>query len=407
MRAPEAASAPPMTSDGSTSDVPTVKLSRKGAERLAGGHPWVYRSDIDAPKSLGPGVVRLVDGRGWFVGTALYGQRSTIAIRLLTREDEAIDRAFWKRRLERAIALRETLFPGEGAVRLVHAEADLLPGLVVDRYADCLVMQTPIEATDALRGTFAELLVELVKPRAIVERNDMKVRAHEGLPSRREVVYGSLVDPNVEFVEGGVRMTADLVEGQKTGAFLDQRENRIAAGLYARGRALDCFAYNGAFALQLAKKAEHVTAIEISDKAAETIRANARLNGAANVEVVCANVFDFLHAKAEGGTRYDTIVLDPPAFAKKREDLTPALRGYKEVNLRALQLLAPGGVLITASCSFHVSEAAFEEVLHAAAKDAGRSVQVVERRRAGRDHPTLLGMPESGYLKCYVLRVPD
>ncbi len=385
--------------------VASIRLSKRGVERLKSGHVWVYRSDVGAPNAQQPGVVRLVDDRGWFLGTALYGAHSTIAVRMLSREDVVVDRDFWKARLQSAIALRTSLFPSGGAVRLVHGEADLMPGLVVDRYDDVLVIQTTIEATDALRGLFTELLVELCAPRAIVERNDLKVREHEGLPQRRGVIWGTLPDSRVSFREGDVTLVADLIEGQKTGAFLDQRENRIAAGLYAHGRALDCFTYNGAFALQLARRAQQVTAVEISEKAVEQTRENAARNAITNLDVICGNAFDFLRAQADKGERYDTIVLDPPAFAKKREDLTAAMRGYKEINLRAMQLLAPGGILVTASCSFHISEEVFGNMVTSAAIDVGRSVQLLERRRAGRDHPTLLGVPESGYLKCFIARV--
>jgi len=262
---------------------------------------------------------------------------------------------------------------------------------------------TLIEATDARRELFAGLLQDLWKPRAIVERNDVKVRAHEGLPSRKGLLRGTEPGP-VEFLEGEVKLVADLLEGQKTGAFLDQAENRIEAGRYARGRALDCFTYGGAFALQLSRRAETVTAVDISERAAEEGRRTAARNEAANVTFQVANAFDLLRDQADEGQVYDTIVLDPPAFAKNKASLAAALRGYKEINLRAFHLLSPGGVLVTASCSFHIDEASFERTVLGAAADAGRSVQVIERRGAARDHPTLLGVPETRYLKCLILR---
>lgn len=389
------------------SDEPEVTLSRRGMERLRGGHVWVYRSDLRAPAELRGGeAVRLVDERGWFAGKAFYGKKSQISVRLLTREEEPIDEAFFARRLAQAKALRETVAPDPDlrrAARVVHGEADLLPGLVVDRYADCLVVQTLIEATDARRESFAGLLQELWKPRAIVERNDLKIRDHEGLPQRKGLLRGTEPGP-VEFFEGEVRLIADLLEGQKTGAFLDQAENRIEAGRYARGRALDCFTYGGAFALQLARRAETVVAVDISERAAEEGRRTAERNGAANVSFVVANAFDLLRDQADEGQTYDTIVLDPPAFAKTRSSVPAALRGYKEINLRAFHLLSPGGVLVTASCSFHIDETTFEHTVLSAAADAGRSVQVIERRGAARDHPTLLGVPETRYLKCLMLR---
>jgi 23S rRNA (cytosine1962-C5)-methyltransferase len=390
-----------------SSDEPEVTLSRRGLERLRSGHVWVYRSDLRAPAQLKGGeVVRLVDDRGWFAGKAFYGKQSQISVRLLTREDEPIDEAFFARRLSQARALREAAAPDpelRSASRIVHGEADLLPGLVVDRYADCFVVQTLIEATDARRELFADLLQQLWKPRAIVERNDVKVRAHEGLPLRKGLLRGAEPGP-VEFLEGGVTLLADLLEGQKTGAFLDQAENRVEAGRYARGRALDCFSYGGAFALQLSRRAETVTAVDISERAAEEGRRTAARNHAANVTFQVANAFDLLRDQADEGQVYDTIVLDPPAFAKNKASLAAALRGYKEINLRAFHLLSPGGVLVTASCSFHIDEASFERTVLGAASDAGRSVQVIERRGAARDHPTLLGVPETRYLKCLILR---
>jgi len=390
-----------------SSDEPEVILSRRGLERLRSGHVWVYRSDLRAPAELKGGeVVRLVDDRGWFAGKAFYGKQSQISVRLLTREDEAIDEAFFARRLLQARALREATAPDpelRSASRVVHGEADLLPGLVVDRYADCFVVQTLIEATDARRELFADLLQQLWKPRAIVERNDVKVRAHEGLPPRKGLLRGAEPGP-VEFREGEVRLVADLLEGQKTGAFLDQAENRLESGRYARGRALDCFTYGGAFALQLSRRAETVTAVDISERAAEEGRRTAARNEAANVTFQVANAFDLLRDQADEGQVYDTIVLDPPAFAKNKASLAAALRGYKEINLRAFHLLSPGGVLVTASCSFHIDEASFERTVLGAAADAGRSVQVIERRGAARDHPTLLGVPETRYLKCLILR---
>jgi len=399
---------PVLGSIAATSDEATVVLSKRAMERLAQGHVWIYRSDIAAPDALAGGeIVRLTDERGWFAGKAFYGSISQIAVRLLTREDEPVDEEFFVRRLSQAIALRDVTFPDparQRACRLVHGEADLLPGLIVDRYADCLSVQTLVEATDARRDLFADLLQRLLAPRAIVERNDVRVRAHEGLEQRKGMLRGS--DPGaVEFLEGEVKLVADLPAGQKTGAFLDQAENRIEAGRYARGRALDCFTYGGAFALQLARRADQVTAVDIGEQATAQGREAAARNGAKNVEFKVANAFDLLRAESEAGERYDTIVLDPPAFAKTKSSIDAALRGYKEINLRAFHLLSPGGVLVTCSCSFHIDEATFERTVLQAASDAKRSVQVVERRGAARDHPTLLGVPETRYLKCLILRV--
>jgi 23S rRNA (cytosine1962-C5)-methyltransferase len=386
---------------------PVVTVTRRGVERLERGHPWIYRSDVEkAPASLAGGdVVALQDGRRRFRGKAFWSARSQIALRLLTREEVPVDEGFFAARLERAAALREQAFPGEPAVRLVHGEADLLPGLVVDRYGDVAVMQTLVPGTDRMKAFLADLLWNTFGLRAVVERNDARVRQLEGLPVQKGVLRG--VEPGpVEHREGQVRMRLDVLGGQKTGAFLDQREIHLRAGEYARGRCLDCFSYAGGFALQLALRAAEVTAVEMQPAAAALLRENVALNRAANVAVVEANAFDFLRDEAEEEPSWDLVVLDPPAFARNKQSVPAARRGYKEVNLRALQVLRPGGLLVTASCSYHVSEALLEEILLEAANDAGRQVQVLERRGAGRDHPVLLGAPETRYLKCFVARVP-
>jgi 23S rRNA (cytosine1962-C5)-methyltransferase len=290
-------------------------------------------------------------------------------------------------------------------MRLVHGEADLLPGLVVDRYGEAAVLQTLIPATDRRKELIADLLCSALGLRAVVERNDVRVRELEGLAQVKGMLRGADPGP-VEHREGRARMLVDLLGGQKTGAFLDQRENRLRAGEYARGRCLDCFSYAGAFALQLAGRAEQVTAVELQAPAARMARENARLSGAANVEVVEANAFDFLRDEAEKEPSFDLVVLDPPAFAKNKASVAAARRGYKEVNLRAMHVLKPGGILVSASCSYHVPEAMLEEILLDAARDAGRPAQVLERRGAARDHPVLLGVPETRYLKCFFLRLP-
>ncbi|MFL5273492.1 MAG: class I SAM-dependent rRNA methyltransferase [Anaeromyxobacteraceae bacterium] len=385
----------------------SVTISRRGAERLAKGHPWIYRGDVEhAPASLAGGdVVVLKDGRGKFLAKAFWSALSKIALRVVTRDDEAIDEAFFAERLASAIALRARLFPGEPAARLVHGEADLLPGLVVDRYGDALVMQTLIPATERRKELLADLLWNAMPLRSIVERNDVRVRELEGLAQAKGVVRGAEPGP-VEYVEGGARMRLDLLAGQKTGAFLDQRENRLRAGEYATGECLDCFTYAGAFALQLARRAEKVTAVEMQATAAALARENVALSRAANVEVVEANAFDHLRDLAEGPPRFDLVVLDPPAFAKNKDAIPAARRGYKEINLRAMHILKPGGVLVSASCSYHMSEEMLEETILDAARDAGRPAQVLERRGASRDHPVLLGVPETRYLKVFVVRLP-
>ncbi|HZH03274.1 MAG TPA: class I SAM-dependent rRNA methyltransferase, partial [Myxococcaceae bacterium] len=279
-----------------------------------------------------------------------------------------------------------------------------IPGLVVDRYGDFLCLQLLNQAVEKRKALFAELLVEQFRPTGIVNRSDVNVRALEGLRPEKELLAGEL-HPTVPYAEGRIRFELDLLAGQKTGTFLDQRENHLIAAEYASGEALDCFAYVGGFALQLATRAEKVTAVEISDAAAEQLRANATANGLKNVEVVTANAFDFLRDAVDEGRQFDTVVLDPPSFAKNKDAIQSALRGYKEINLRAMQLLRPGGILITASCTYHVGDDAFEEMLGAAAADAKRRVQIIERRGAARDHPVLLSLRETRYLKCFVVRV--
>lgn len=383
-----------------------VTVTRRGAERIARGHLWIYRADVErAPAGAEAGdVVALVDGRGRFLGKAFWSARSKIALRLVTRDEVPVDEAFLAGRLSDAIALRRRAFGEERFVRLVHGEADLLPGLVADRYGDVAVVQTLVPATDRRKGLLAELLAGALGLRTVVERNDVRVRELEGLEQVKGVLRGPAPGP-LEYREGEVRMKLDVLAGQKTGAFLDQRENHLRAGEYATGRCLDCFSYAGGFALQLARRAERVTAVEMQPVAAGLLRENAALNRAENLEVVEANAFDYLRDRSEEEPAFDLVVLDPPAFAKNKESLPNARRGYKEVNLRALQVLVPGGILVTASCSYHLSAEMLEELVLDAANDAGRRVQVLERRGAGRDHPELAGVPETRYLKCLFLRV--
>lgn len=382
----------------------TVTVTRKGADRARALHQWIYRSDLERADGVEPGeVVRVHDPRGRFLGRAFFSDASQIALRFVTYEDVDTDRHFWRARIEGAARLRERVVEGATAYRLVHGEGDMLSSLVVDRYADCFSIQTLSQGTDRLGSTWVEILDELYEPRAIVERNDAKVRELEALPRRAGVLAGE--DPGeIEVEENGVRYFVNLLGGQKTGAFLDQRENRAAARRYARGRGLDCFSFHGSFALHLAAGCDHVLAVDSSADAVERAERNAALNGLeGRVEAVEANVFDLLHDLDGRGERFDTIVLDPPAFAKRRQALEAALRGYKEINLRALRLLAPGGVLVTATCSYHVSEELFLGVVSSASADAGRPVRLLEKRSQARDHPILLTVPETYYLKCLVV----
>lgn len=383
---------------------PAVTISAHGLERLLSGHPWIYRTDVlDAAGAEGGAVVRLTDHRKHFWGQALYSDKSQIALRLLTREARPFDRAFLAERISAAAAYRKPLVEGAPAYRLVAAEGDLLPSLIIDRYAACFVIQTLSQGMDRLKPDIVAILQEQFTPLSILERNDVAVRALEGLPEQKGVLAGEAVS-EVVVEENGVKFCYDLLGGQKTGGFLDQRENRAAARQYARGRALDCFTYAGGFALALARQCESVLGVESSPEALKLARRNQELNALANLDWKEANCFDFLKAADQEKQRFDTIVLDPPPFARQKSNLDSALRGYKELNLRALKMLNPGGYLITCSCSHHVSEADFLEVIASAALDAHRTVMVVERRTQSRDHPILLTVPETHYLKCLILR---
>jgi 23S rRNA (cytosine1962-C5)-methyltransferase len=380
-----------------------VTITHKGEERVRSGHPWVYRSDVAEARAEAGATVRVVGQRGRPVGQALYSDRSEIALRLLTRGPEVADLALWRSRLEQAIRFRDTLAIDATAFRLVHGEADRLPSLIVDRYGDYLVLQALSQGVDRLVPDITQLLVEILNPAGILARNDPRVRLLEGLEQRVQVLHGIVPDA-IEVREAHVTSLVDPYHGQKTGLFLDQRENRVAAAQYARGRLLDAFSYNGGFALALAPKCEEVLAIDISDDAVARIRVNAERNGLPRVQARAMNVFDELRELERRGERFDTIVLDPPAFAKNKASIPKALSGYKEINLRALKLLAAGGFLITCSCSYNVSEGDFADVLASAAVDAHADVAVVEKRMQGRDHPVLMTVPETYYLKCFILR---
>ena len=381
----------------------TVAVSRRGEDRLRSGHPWVYKSDVGEVRASGGDVVQVIGPRGRAISQALYSDRSEIALRQVTRSADPVDSTFWKTRLQEAIRFRASLDIDATAYRLVHGEADRLPSLIVDRYGDYLVVQALSQGIDKLLPDITRLLVELLFPVGILARNDPRVRLLEGLEQRVEVLHGS-VPETIEVREGHVTCAVDPYRGQKTGLFLDQRENRVAAAQYARGRLLDAFSYNGGFALALAPTCDEVLAIDISEDAVARIRLNAERNGLGNVQARAMNVFDELRELERRGERFDTIVLDPPAFAKSKAAVSKALSGYKEINLRALKLLSPGGFLVTCSCSYNVSEAAFADALASAAVDAHAEAAVVEKRMQGRDHPVLMTVPETYYLKCFILR---
>ena len=380
----------------------SVVVSARGEDRIRHGHPWIYQSDIRQADAAAGAIVRVLGPGKRPLGSALFSDRSQITLRMLTLGEQVADAALRKARIQRAGEFRARLGLDATAYRLVHGEADLLPSLVVDRYAEYLVVQALSQGMDALVPDVVAALQDTLAPAGILARHDPKVRVLEGLPQHVRELAGS-VPRSVRVREGPVEYDVDLWSGQKTGLFLDQRENREAAARYARGRLLDCFSYNGGFALRLAPLCDTAEALDISTDAVARIRANAARNGVA-LEVREANVFDELRRLERAGERYDTIVLDPPAFAKNKSAVQGAAAGYKEINLRAMHLLNPAGHLITCSCSYNVDEALFTDILRAAAADSHTALTVVERRTQGRDHPVLLGVPETSYLKCFILR---
>jgi 23S rRNA (cytosine1962-C5)-methyltransferase len=369
--------------------------------------PWCWRTDVlEPPSTQSPGaVVSVVDPGGNAVGQALYARTSPLALRLLTRrsaEEEPVDEAFFRRRLQASLKRRAALGP-RGAMRLVHGESDLLPGLVVDQYRSALVLQTLSEGMDAREELLARLLVELTGASRVIARDDGSGRDFEGLPREVRSLFGQ-GDAVADFQEGDNSFRVDLLHDMKTGSFLDQADNHLRAGQLGRGRALDCFSYHGGFALALASGCDEVLAVEQDALAAERLRENAARNGRTRVRVETANAFDVLHDFDRSGERFDTVVLDPPGLAKRTKGPDAAMRAYRELNVRALRLLRPDGLLVTCSCSGKVSAEAFEAMLLGASEDVRRPVQILERRGPGPDHPALGGLPETEYLKAFFLR---
>ncbi|MGH9794174.1 MAG: class I SAM-dependent rRNA methyltransferase [Candidatus Acidiferrales bacterium] len=383
---------------------PQVIISLRGSRRVQAGHPWIYRSDVLSASASAGDIVRVSTEKGRFVGRAFYSDRSQITVRMIAREDVAIDRAFLLERIRQAAARRSEWVSDTDAYRLVYSEGDLLPSLIVDRYGEVLVLQTLSQATDRLKPEIAGILSELFSPRGILERNDARTRLREGLPQSVTVLYGE-VPPALMASINGVRFEFDLFHGQKTGGFLDQRENYRAAAQYAHGEALDCFTYSGGFALTIASRCTSVEALDLSAPAIERAGRNRELNSLSNVSFRVENAFDALRQLESSGRRFDTVILDPPAFAKDRASVDAALRGYKEINLRSLKLLRAGGYLVTCSCSHHISEATFIQTVAEAANDAKRDVCLVERNTAAKDHPIIPSIPETYYLKCLIARV--
>jgi len=382
--------------------VTRVIVSARGARRWRAGHPWIYRSDVISEASAsGPGVVRVEDEAGRQVGPALYSPASEIRLRMLDRGEATIDAQWWAGAIRTAAARRAGI--GADAYRVVHAEADGLPSLIVDRYGPYLAVQLLSAGLETRRAEIIDALVVELSPAGIILRNDVPVRKREGLERAIEVVHGDI--PETTRIESeGVAMLVDLRGGQKTGSFLDQRENRWLAGQVARGRGLDLCCHDGGFALHMSGACDSVLAVDQSADALGRLRGNADLNDIESIETREGNVFDVLREIDEAKTPFDTIVLDPPAFAKNKRSLPRALRGYKELNLRAMRALAPGGHLLTFSCSYHVSRAALEDMLREAAGDSGRRLVVVASLAASADHPAVLNVPETAYLKGLMLR---
>jgi 23S rRNA (cytosine1962-C5)-methyltransferase len=393
------------------SDLPRIKISPRGATRLKDGHVWVYRSDIVSADGVAPGsLVAVHDHRGKPMGTALYSTSSQIAIRMISPDPVSDLPALIRQRIADAISYRKHLVHDTDAYRVIFSEADFLPGLIVDRYNDILSLQILTQAMDdtLLRETVISELTQLLNPASLFERIDPRVRELEALSPRSSgLVQGEKT--STTFTMNKVEFHFDALHGQKTGAFLDQRENYAAAAHFARGEALDVFCYQGGFALHLAPRCSQVTGVDSSRTALEVADQNAALNQAPlkhkEIEWIEANAFDLLKDYATSNRHYDTIVLDPPAFAKTKRDLDAALRGYKELNLRALKMLRPGGILVTCSCSYHVSQSNFLEMLAGAALDAHRTLRMIEVRSQAKDHPILLNVPETAYLKCVIASV--
>jgi 23S rRNA (cytosine1962-C5)-methyltransferase len=385
---------------------PTITVTPKGAARARAGHPWIFRADVaKAPEGLHSGAeVRLVDARDNFIARGFWAAKSPIALRVLSRQDSDLDEELLASRLRRAFERRRVLYPGADAFRVVHGEADLMPGYFVDFYNGVAAAQHLAEWAEARREQLARIVVEITGARAVVARDDGSARDFEHLPRRAQPLFGD--DFRALYHEGEIALEVDLLADHKTGGYLDQVENHLRAGELARGEGLDAFCYHGGFSLQLARKAERVLAIDQDAAAVQRTRENAARNGLRNLEARAQNAIEALRAFDKEGRKFDTVVLDPPAFAKRKEGLEGALRAYREINYRAVRVLKPGGVLVTCSCSGRVTSELFGEVVAWASQEAKRPLQLLERRGAARDHPPLLGVPETEYLKAWFLLAP-
>jgi len=384
---------------------PAVKISKKGGAWHRTGHPWIYKDDVIEPDdSLSGKIVSVLDERGVFLGKAFFNDKSKISLRFITDEDADIDTAFWKKRLSERIEYRKKAVNDAQAYRISHAEADGLPSLIVDKYGEHLCVQTLSLGMDNLKNTIVNVLIELLEPKSIVARNDSAMRKFEGLPEQKEVLYGKPPE-KIEIREGKIKYLVDITNGQKTGCYLDQRDNHIASERYSGGKALDCFSYQGLFSLHMALTAQEVIAIDSSAKALEGLKENAALNDLTNIKTEEGKVSEILKSYQKQERRFDLIVLDPPAFAKSKKDLEAAARGYIDLNFRAMKLLVKGGHLMTCSCSYNLSEGQFLQVIYEALNESRRQARLVEKRLQPLDHPILLNFPESNYLKCLVLEM--
>ena len=381
-----------------------LTVSSKGLAWHQKGHPWIFRDDLETVQDADSGAIVVLETKnGRFLAQGFYSDRSKIAFRLVSRSPEKIDARFWKSRIQEARRHRERVVAGTSAYRLIYGESDGIPSLIVDRYGDHWVVQTLSQGAEKIMETIAALLRELFQPLSILLRNDLSVRSLEGLPQEKKVLHGE-PPALVEVFEGDIRYRVDLWSGQKTGAYLDQRENRLRAGRLLQGKVLDAFCYQGLFALHAAREASQVVAVDSSQDAVNRARENASLNSLDRIQFIRENVFNFLKAQTEAGERYDGVILDPPAFAKSRGDVAAAARGYGELNLRALRLLNPGGILMTASCSYNILEHDFLDIIRKSARDSGSDLRLIGRYTQGADHPILISFPESYYLKCFFLQ---
>jgi 23S rRNA (cytosine1962-C5)-methyltransferase len=389
----------------STDQWPSVRINGKAVNRVHSGHPWIFVSDvIDTGSAVAGDVVRVIDAKGRTLGTAHFSDSSQIALRLLSNRAEHVDEQFLVKRLQAALKFRQMVVQDSEAYRLIHAEGDLLPGLIVDRYANYLVVQFLDQGMDRMTEQVVSALSSVVQPAAIIARNDVPTRAKENLPQESKLLFGNLEGP-VEFSMNNLRWRADLMGGQKTGVFLDQRENYKAAARYAHGRALDCFGGTGGFAMHLAAVCNSVDVVDSSSASLQTAKENAALNEIKNLQFHNANALDYLPGLVSAHRKFETVIVDPPAFTKSRVAKEGAMRGYKDINLRALRLLDAGGVLVSCSCSHHVSEADLLQVIAEAALDTNKQLRILERRTQSQDHPILLTVPETHYLKCLIFQV--